>query len=94
MPGALEAATDVLKDFPETRRRIDRVIKLTSGFDSMYGMELLSSVHWLIEREGVDRSDASGLAEQIAGWAKRKAELFTRPHVEAAATRLRDLSWV
>ncbi|MDR1511962.1 MAG: macro domain-containing protein [Propionibacteriaceae bacterium] len=94
MDGAAEAAAATLARYPETKNRIDRVMELTSGFDSMYGMELLGTVHWLIKHEGADPSDAPKLTGQIADWAKRKAELFTQPHVEAAVAHLRDLNWV
>jgi len=94
MPGAWEAVGAALEDQPETRARIDRVIELITGFDSMYGMELLSTVHWLVTHDGIDPDNPAEVAHQVAEWTQRKAGLFTRPHVDAALTRLRDLEWV
>ncbi|MDR1077214.1 MAG: macro domain-containing protein [Propionibacteriaceae bacterium] len=94
MPGAWEKATAVLEAHPDTRRRIDRVMDLTSGFDSMYGMELLGTTHWLARHENVSPDDPAEVARQIAVWTKRKSKLFTQPHVESALRRLRDLGWI
>jgi hypothetical protein len=91
MPKAWKRATEALTAHPDTRDRIDRVMELTGGFDSMYGLELLGTVHWLVKHEATDPHD---LTRQVAGWTKRKAELFTHPHVEAAVKQLRDLDWL
>ena len=94
LPGACDKASAVLEAFPETRQRIDRVMELTDGFDSMYGMELLGTIHWLVKHEGVDPDDIDAITSQVAGWTKRKANLFTRPHIEVALAHLRQLNWL
>lgn len=94
LPGALQQAAARLEYCFETRRRIDRVMELTNGFDSMYGMELLGTVHWLVKHEDADPADAGGVARLVGEWSPRKAKLFPQEHAEIALQHLRDLSWV
>ena len=49
VPGAFEDALAVLSRSPNTRERFDRVEDLVDGFESSFGLELLSTVHWVIE---------------------------------------------
>ncbi|MDR0960741.1 MAG: macro domain-containing protein [Propionibacteriaceae bacterium] len=93
LPGAWESAEKVLSQDANTRKRIDRVIDLTEGFDSMYGLELLGTVHWLVRREGASSDDPAAVAQKVASWNTRKAELFTEPHVKAALIQLNDQGW-
>lgn len=94
MPGALQQAAARLAGCFDTRRRIDRVMELTSGFDSMHGMELLGTVHWLVKHEGADPADSGEVARLVGEWSPRKAKLFARGDVGIALQHLRDLSWV
>jgi hypothetical protein len=94
LPGAWEEAERLLDGYPETRTRIDRVMALSEGFDSMYGLELLATVHWLIRHEDADPDDLAALARSLANWTGRKAELYTPRHVMSARNHLRDLAWI
>ena len=47
LPGAAEAANAFLADHGDEHRRLERVSRLIEGFETPYGLELLSSVHWL-----------------------------------------------
>jgi len=94
MPGAQQQASAILAEHPQTRHRIDRVMDLVDGFDSRYGMELLGTVHWLVKHEGADPAEPARLTSEIARWTKRKAELFTQPHVEVALEHLHSLGWI
>ena len=39
-------ANRVLEEHPDTRARFDRVADRVAGFESSFGLELLSTVHW------------------------------------------------
>lgn len=72
---------------------IEKASEIIDGFESPYGMELLSSVDWLINKEGCDKTLESvleGLKSWPAGsqWAERKIKLFNPKHVEVALNRL------
>lgn len=90
LPGAEDEARNVLAEHPATRQRIALVDNIIDGFESMYGMELLASVHWLATHDASAAGDWKRAAELIRQWTERKAELFTDDHVRAAWERLRD----
>ena len=50
MPGAVEEAAAFLQQYPETRDRFDKVASLVEGFESAFGLELLSTVHWIVKK--------------------------------------------
>jgi len=91
LPGADAAAASTLAEHPETVRRIERVLQLTDGFESAYGMELLASVHWVCAHEEADKVMA---IERIHAWTPRKSPLFEPAHIEAAWRQLDGLGWI
>ena len=71
----------------------DKACKMVEGFESPYGMELLSTVDWLLEKEGCKptvEAIQKGLADWPAGkkWARRKSKLFQPSHIKIALERL------
>ena len=50
VPGAVEEARAFLDNLPESRERFARVSQLVEGFESSFGLELLTTVHWVAER--------------------------------------------
>jgi hypothetical protein len=52
-------AAQVLQEHPEALKRLDRVADLINGFETPFGMELLSTVHWLAVHEGIENVDAA-----------------------------------
>jgi len=94
LEGASEAARVALEAYPDTRERIERVLELVQGFDSMYGMELLASVHWIATREVVDLRDIEAVTTAVRSWTPRKAGLFTERHIQIALEHLRAENWV
>ena len=53
VPGALEDAHAFLENEPETHARFERVSALIEGFESSFGLELLSTVHWIASEEKI-----------------------------------------
>jgi O-acetyl-ADP-ribose deacetylase (regulator of RNase III) len=91
VPGAVEDALNFLASEPETRERFERVAALTEGFESPYGLELLSTVHWVMTREGASTLDET--VSLVHGWNDRKRQ-FTRRQIEIAMNALRGGNWV
>lgn len=91
-PDAAEAAEAMLREDPDTNMRIRRVLGLTEGFDSAYGLELLATVHWVALHE--HPADAPDLVAKLRGWSHRKAGMFTADHIHAALDALRDRGWL
>jgi O-acetyl-ADP-ribose deacetylase (regulator of RNase III) len=73
---------------------LEKASEIIDGFESPFGMELLSTVDWLLVNEGCDATLASikkGVANWPAGtkWAKRKLALFDDKSLQIAIDRLR-----
>ena len=68
LPGASDEADRVLDTAPDTVARVERVIRLSEGFESAYEMELLASVHWVVTRESADASADPVVAAQTVVW--------------------------
>lgn len=98
LPDALPEAQAELGQHAATRERFDRVLRLTEGFESTYGLELLATVHWSATRDGDETlsptvADEESVGATVRAWNTRKGQLFTPRHVGIAYARLRDQGW-
>ena len=90
-PGAVEKAQLFLAENDAARTRFERVTELVEGFESPYGLELLTTVHWVIQHEGAD--NISDIEHKVYAWNPRKKQ-FTSRQIAIASNRLRDHGWV
>ena len=67
---------------------IDRLSKLIQGYESPYGLELLSSVHWLAHHEG--HHPAEKIIEEMLGWNEGKRNAFSEKAIRTAYARLQE----
>lgn len=79
-----------IKTHPQTSARIEQVMTEIEGFESADGLELLASVHWLMDHDPAARDSAKKTSEQITAWSQRKAAAFTPSHVETAWQTIRE----
>jgi hypothetical protein len=93
LPGADIAAEDFLEDHVETRHRLDRVAQLIEGFETPYGMELLSTVHWIVQHEPHVGNDVDMIVQKVHGWNEHKKS-FRPDHIKVAWQRLRQEEWI
>jgi O-acetyl-ADP-ribose deacetylase (regulator of RNase III) len=91
VPGAASDAAAFLLGHPETRGRFDRVAELVDGFETPFGMELLSTVHWVVTREGA--AGPGGATDAVHGWSERK-RAFSAQQIEIAWHVLASKGWV
>jgi hypothetical protein len=95
LPGVSDEADRVLDRYPDTVARIERVGRLSEGFESAYGMELLASVHWVATRENAEAStDPNVAAELVGAWNARKHRMMSPEHVAKAWSHLHDEHWL
>ena len=82
-----------LKQHPEVIDKLDLVADLVDGFETPYGIELLSSVHWLAthDREATDIDTAIAA---MFRWNSRKGKLFKPDHIRVAWDRLQSEGWL
>jgi len=91
VPGAIEDARRHLNEQPETRQRFQRVSRLVEGFESPYGLELLSTVHWIVTRERPATGEE--LIDRFYAWDLRKRR-FSRGQILLAAKVLAEQGWI
>ena len=94
LPGAVESAEAFLDKLPETKARMDKVAALIEGYEDPYGMELLSSVHWVMQHEAGAIDDVEKAVAGVQSWNDRKRHLLKPEHLRLAWKRLHDQGWV
>jgi O-acetyl-ADP-ribose deacetylase (regulator of RNase III) len=94
LSGAVEAADDFLTDHRDSVSRLTRVAELIQGFETPYGMELLSTVHWVCTHSSPNATTANAAIQFVRDWNERKREMFRPEHIRVAYERLRELSWI
>ncbi len=67
---------------------IDRLSKLIQGYESPYGLELLSSVHWLAHHER--HYPVEKIIAEMLSWTENKRNLFGENVIRTAYQRLQD----
>jgi O-acetyl-ADP-ribose deacetylase (regulator of RNase III) len=91
VPGAVKDAEAFLESKADTRACFDRVAKLVHGFESPFGLELLSTVHWVMANEGATSRDA--VVAKTYEWNERKHR-FTPEQIDLAMNLLSAQGWV
>ena len=91
VPGAIQDAHAFLDNTPPTHARFERVSDLVEGFESSFGLELLSTVHWVAIQERPQTADE--LAERTYAWNQRKQQ-FTRRQLGIAIDVLAEKHWI
>ena len=90
VPGAVEDAQAFLAAHPATRKRFDRVVQLVDGFETPFGLELLSTVHWVMNE--LQSSERAAVERATYVWGARKQQ-FTPAQIRLAADRLESQGW-
>lgn len=90
VPGAVEEAAAFIAGHKETRERFDRVAALLGGFESPFGLELLSTVHWVMRHEPVHT--LPDVVARTYAWNERKRQ-FTPRQIGIAADVLTNRGW-
>ncbi len=91
IPGAPEDANGFLQNQQKTTERFKRVSGLVDGFESPFGLELLSTVHWVINKTAVENLE--DVIKQTYDWNERKKQ-FSRRQIELAVNVLSQKGWL
>jgi len=92
VPGAVEEAGAFLTEHAETRARFDRVGDLVAGFETPFGLELLSTVHWVATQGAVSPS-LEEVVRETHDWNDRKKR-FTPRQIGIALHVLQTKGWL
>lgn len=88
-----EAAAFLEKE-PDARSRLENVGRLIEGFETPYGMELLSSVHFVARHEIPNAATDDEAIELVHAWNDRKRDLMKSNHIRAAWGHLKAAGWM
>jgi hypothetical protein len=91
VPGAYEEVDHFLAGKSDTRKRFDRVASLVNGFETPYGLELLSTVYWVAKNEGA--LSLSDVQSNIHDWNNRKKQ-FSSEQIALAFKVLIERGWL
>jgi O-acetyl-ADP-ribose deacetylase (regulator of RNase III) len=94
LDGAAEESEAFLQGHTLEHERLDRVSRLIEGFETPYGMELLSSVHWLAIHATPTAASPDAAISGMAAWNDRKRRMFKPEHIRVAWNRLETEKWI
>ena len=72
---------------------MDRVAELIQGYEDPYGMELLSSVHWVMQHNLIARQNVDVAIDAVQKWNDRKRRVLKPEHLRKAWSRLKEQKW-
>ena len=93
LPGAEEEAEKFLAGDETIRARMNRVAELIDGFEDPYGLELLSSVHWVMQKTPEAGGNPDAAVAAVHKWNVRKQRSLKKEHILAAWQRLTAQAW-
>jgi O-acetyl-ADP-ribose deacetylase (regulator of RNase III) len=91
LPGAVEDAAAFLSRDPDTDARFRRVAELVEGFETPFGMELLSTVHWVATRDRAQTGE--DVVARVYDWNERKRQ-FSQRQILLARDMLERKGWI
>ncbi len=91
VPGATEEAEIFLARHSDSLARFERVVELVEGFETPFGLELLSTVHWVATREGARTAEEA--RTYAYNWNERKRH-FTQRQIFLTWDVLQTKGWL
>ncbi len=94
LPGAVAEANAFLEDQAGAVESLDRVSAIIEGFETPYGMELLSSVHWVAVHGDPPVTTPEEATKAVHAWNERKRRMLKAEHIRVAWSRFEEQGWV
>jgi O-acetyl-ADP-ribose deacetylase (regulator of RNase III) len=95
LPRAIEESDDFIKangsSMESQLARLKMVENFIEGFETPFGMELLSTVYWVVKYDGIPLSDEKLIVDAVHAWNPRKAELMKPKYIRKAINRIAEL---
>ena len=73
------------------RRKLKQFKETVSGFETAFGLELLATVHWVINKE--NRNTLDEVISGVYSWNTKKQK-FSKKQIETAYDTLKAQAWV
>lgn len=90
LTNACHSANIFLQGSPDTLERSNRVIDLIRGFESAFGLELLASIHWVLNNEAPKSID--DIINYTYSWSPHKRRFSTK-QIKLASNILIEKKW-
>jgi O-acetyl-ADP-ribose deacetylase (regulator of RNase III) len=94
LEGALQEAKTLLENDADAQERLNAVARLIRGFETPYGMELLSTVHWVSKETPDAAKNPETVLKKVQEWNPRKKFMMKPQHVDKALNRLKQENWL
>jgi O-acetyl-ADP-ribose deacetylase (regulator of RNase III) len=94
LDGAVKEAEEEISDEEDIERRLARVQNVIEGFETPFGLELLTTVLWVVQEDPRAGNSVHRIITRIHDWNRRKRELFTPEQIQVAWERLREQGWI
>lgn len=94
LPGAAQEARDFLRKNDPSGVHLKRVARVIDGFETPYGMELLSSVHWVATHGESPANSPDEAIQAVHRWNDRKRRMLQPAHIRVAWERLKKEDWL
>lgn len=94
LKGASEEAKSSIEEDEEAAHRLESVKKLIKGFETPYGMELLSTVHWIAQEFPEAAGSPEFVMDKVQKWSRRKKFRMKPQHIKKAWQRLKEEHWL
>jgi len=91
VPGAMADAQRFLESTRDTCAKMARVSDLVEGFETPFGLELLSTVHWVVTHESA--KSINDVISRTYAWNERKKQ-FTPRQIALAFNVLSQKGWI
>ncbi len=91
LPNAVQEAEQYLQGDSEADEHLDKVRNVIQGFETPYGLELLSTVHWVVKENPDIKDDVHSIIGEIHNWNERKRKIFKEKHITKAWQHLKGI---
>lgn len=91
IPGAIQDSAKYFKNDKETLQKFEKVSRLVDGFETPFGLELLSTVHWVASKENAKSLDE--IINNVYSWNNRKKQ-FSERQIKIAYNTLIEQGWI
>ncbi len=82
-------AREYLANNEEETQRLQKMSRIIKGFENPYGVELLSTVHWILKTS--QPATEEELIMEVQNWNERKKQLFPSKHIKKAYRHLKEI---
>lgn len=94
LDNAVKEAKIFLENDTEAQKKLEAVAQLIRGFETPYGMELLSTVYWVAKESPEVAKNPDIVIKKIQEWSPRKKQIMKPQHINKALKRLKQESWL